>query len=86
MNDIWQDVKKIWKNSSKTKKIDFQVTELIAEFESKVSQFEKDLIYKDINTISSSISQFERKSIERDLEMITSSVSKLIKYFKRFLK
>lgn len=80
--DIWQDIKDIWNKQAQSEKINIQVSELIAEFKGKTSQFEKDLIYKDIAFIKSSTSQFEKKSIQRDINLFTSFFKKLINNFK----
>ena len=52
--ELWQELKEIWKKSSETKKIHIQISELADELKSKVSQFEKDSISKDIATITAS--------------------------------
>lgn len=85
----WNDIKDIWSNSAKGAKINFQVSELIHELKSKISQFEKDSIKSDIIKIKSSwlndkkrVSQFEKDSIKKDLNIITSFIKKLIAKFK----
>jgi hypothetical protein len=80
--DIWQDMKDIWNKQPQSEKINIQVSELIAEFKSKISQFEKDLIYKDIAFIESSTSQFEKKLIQRDINLFTSLLKKMINKFR----
>ena len=86
---IWNDIKDIWSNSSKGAKINFQVTELIDELKGKISQFEKDSIKTDINKIKSTwahdkkkVSQFEKDSIKKDLNIITTLIKKLMAKFK----
>ena len=85
----WKDVKEIWGNSSRGAKINFQVSELIVELKSKVSQFEKDSIKSDIIEIKSSwthekkkVSQFEKDSVNKDLNVITNLIKKLITRFR----
>ena len=82
LKDIWTELKDVWKNSSQAEMINFQVSSLIVELKSKVSQFEKDSIAKDIRTIKNSISQFEKDSVTKDLGKITTSIRKIIQYFK----
>ena len=48
IKDLWNELKDVWKNSSQSEKINFQMSNLIVELKSKVSQFEKDSIKKDI--------------------------------------
>ena len=85
----WNEIKEIWSNSEKGAKINFQVTKLINELKSKMSQFEKDSIKSDINNIKSTwahdkkkVSQFEKDSIKKDLNMITTLIKKLMANFK----
>ena len=82
---MWEDVKEIWGNSSKGERINFQVSKLINELESKMSQFEKDSIKSDVTKIKSSwnqykekVSQFEKDSISRDLLKITQLLNKVL--------
>ena len=60
-------------------KINIQVSQLLNEFKSKASQFEKDSIKKDVAFITSSITKFEKDSIKRDLTFISTSVTKFEK-------
>ena len=80
--DIWQDIKDIWNKQPQSEKINIQVSELIAEFKGKISQFEKDLIYTDIAFIKSSTSQFEKKLIQRDVNLFTSFLKKMSSKFR----
>ncbi len=82
INDLWNELKNVWKNSSQTEKINFQISNLIVELKSKVSQFEKDSIKKDIKRISNLTSQFEKDSITKDLRRIKSAVRKIVQFFK----
>ncbi len=77
------ELKDVWRNSSQSEKIELQMSGLLAELKSKVSQFEKDSIKKDIKMIKSSTSQFEKDSIKRDVTNITTSIRKIIQYFKK---
>ena len=83
LNDMWDELRGVWRSSSRTEEIELQMSGLVAELRSKVSQFEKDSIRSDIKTIKASISQFERDSITRDITKITASIKKIIRYFKR---
>ena len=80
LKETWRELKDIWKNSSQTKKIHIEISELVDELKSKISQFEKDSINRDIATITASISQFEKDSISRDIAKISSLVRKLIRW------
>ena len=83
LNDLWGELKDVWRSSSQTEKIELQMSGLLAELKSKVSQFEKDSIRSDIKTIKASINQFERDSIKNDITKITASIKKIIHYFKK---
>jgi hypothetical protein len=80
--DIWRDIKNIWNNQPQSEKINIQVSKLIVDFKSKISQFEKDSINKDIAMLKRSVSQFEKKSILRDINIITSFIKKVIDKFR----
>ncbi|HKJ81130.1 MAG TPA: hypothetical protein VJ954_03855 [Ignavibacteriaceae bacterium] len=82
-NDMWDELKDAWRSSSRSEKIEFQISGLVAELKSKVSQFEKDSIKSDIKFIKSSMSQFERDSIKNDLTKIKASINNIIGYFKK---
>lgn len=82
IKDLWQELKNVWENSSQAEKINFQMSSLIVELKSKVSQFEKDSIKRDIKTIKKLTSQFEKDSITKDIRKITSSIRKIIEHFK----
>tara|TARA_B110001454_G_C12349048_1_gene279370 strand:+ start:171 stop:488 length:318 start_codon:yes stop_codon:yes gene_type:complete len=89
--DTWKEVTEIWENSSKGKKINFQISELISElkevWDKQVSPFEKSSITSDITKIKSSwnkdfapkISQFEKDSISKGLLKITKWIKKFLK-------
>ena len=77
-NEVWQDLKGIWNNQPESEKISIQVSNLIIELKSKVSQFEKDSIKGDIKSIKSSISQFEKDSIKKDFKIIAKFIKKVI--------
>ena len=59
--NIWQDIKDTWNDQPQSEKINIQISQLVNEFKSKVSQFERDSIKKDINMISG----FIKKVINR---------------------
>jgi len=80
--EVWEELKDIWKNSSRTAKIHIQMSGLVDELKGKISQFEKDSINKDIATITGSISQFEKDSITRDITKITALIRKIIRRFR----
>ncbi len=82
INDLWKELKYIWKNSSQTEKINLQMSDLIVELKSKISTFEKDSIKRDIKTIKKYTTQFEKDSITMDIKTITSAIRKVIQYFK----
>ncbi|MDN5202709.1 hypothetical protein QQ008_15070 [Fulvivirgaceae bacterium BMA10] len=79
LNEEWQELKEIWRNSSRTKKINLEMSGLINELKGKMSQFEKDAITRDIKQITSSISQFEKDSIAGDLKKIMASIHKILR-------
>ena len=86
LNEEWQEIKEMWKNSSQTKRINFEMSKLLNELKSKMSQFEKDAIRNDMAQISesisqftASISQFEKDSISKDLRMITAAIKRFLK-------
>ena len=83
LKDICGGLKDVWRSYSQTEKIELQMSGLIAELKSKVSQFEKDSIRIDIETIKASISQFEKDSIKSDIAKITASIKKIIRYLKK---
>ena len=71
----WEDIKNIWNNSSESKEINIQMSELLIELKEKTSQFEKDAIRKDVELIKGTMSQFEKK-------LITSA----FKFFRRIIQ
>ncbi|CAM1363263.1 conserved hypothetical protein [Tenacibaculum sediminilitoris] len=77
--NIWHDIKDAWNDQPQSEKINIQVSQLLDEFKSKASQFEKDSINKDLAFITSSTTKFEKDSIKRDLAFITTSVTKFEK-------
>ena len=89
--NIWQDIKNTWNDPPQSEKINIQVSQLINEFKSKVSQFEKDSINSDIaalklnwaKTKRNNVSQFEKYSIKKDLNIISEFIKKVINRFKR---
>lgn len=76
--EVWDDLKNIWNESSHAKKIKIDMSQFIIELKDKTSQFEKDAIKKDIKMITDSISQFEKDSIKSDIAFITNTVKKFI--------
>ena len=89
--NIWQDIKNTWNDPPQSEKINIQVSQLINEFKSKVSQFEKDSINSDIaalklnwaKTKRNNVSQFEKDSIKKDVNIISKFIKKAINLFKR---
>ena len=81
--EVWQELKELWKNSSQGEKIYFQISALVVELKSKVSQYEKDAITKDISKIIELTSDFEKDSITRDFEKITASLRKFLKRLRK---
>lgn len=91
----WQELKEIWKKSSQTEKINFQISGLIDELKDwykspMISQFEKDSIKSDVITIKASwnqfkgkISQFEKDSINKDVTKITALVKKFLNLLRK---
>ena len=85
----WHDLKETWINSSQTRYIHIQMTELLDEIKSKSSQFEKDSVKSDLAILKASwsefevmISQFEKDSIKKDLSIITRLLKKFLNLFK----
>ena len=52
-----QKIKKAWRNSPESKEVESQVLERFNELKSKTSQFEKDLIKKDLTKINSEVNR-----------------------------
>lgn len=82
----WQELKDIWTNSSRTKQINFEISALLTELKTKVSQFEKNSIKSDINILKANwdqtkdkVSQFEKDTVKRDLQRFTKLLGKLFK-------
>ncbi len=50
-----QELKNIWKNSSKTERIKFETSRLIIDLNRKMNRFEKTIQYRDIREIASSV-------------------------------
>lgn len=89
-HDTWDEMKEIWGNSSKGSTINFQVSELVNELKSKMSEFEKTSIQSDVSQLKLSwkdykgkVSQFEKDSISKDLSIISSFFKRFIGLFKR---
>ena len=84
--NIWQDIKDTRYEQPQSEKINIQVSKLINEYKSKVSQFEKDSINSDIATLKlnwaktkrNNVSQFEKDSIKKDLNIISEFIKKVI--------
>ncbi|REE79724.1 hypothetical protein BX611_2619 [Lutibacter oceani] len=89
--DIWKDIKDTWNKQPQSEKINIQVSQLLNEFNGKISQFEKDSINSDIATLKvnwaktkkDKVSQFEKDSIKKDINIISESIKKIIDRFKR---
>lgn len=84
----WNELKDLWENSSQTREIRIQVTDFLNEVKNKTSQFEKDAIDKDLESLKSSlkdfeglVSQFEKEAINDDMEKITRAFRKFINFF-----
>ena len=54
----WQELKEIWINSAQTRQINIQMTGLLDELKSKLSQFEKDAINRDLIYIARLLKRF----------------------------
>ncbi|NER13494.1 hypothetical protein GWK08_08605 [Leptobacterium flavescens] len=76
--EVWDDIKNMWNESSQSKAIKIDMSQLVVELKNKTSQFEKDAIKWDIEMIKGSISQFEKDSIKSDIALITSVVKKFV--------
>jgi|TARA_B110000259_G_scaffold105927_1_gene121520 hypothetical protein len=89
--NIWQDIKDTWNDQPQSEKINIQISQLVNEFKSKVSQFEKDSINSDVAALKANwtttkrdnVSQFERDSIKKDINMISGFIKKVINSFKK---
>lgn len=89
--NIWQDIKNTWNEQPPSEKINIQVSQLLNEFKSQVSQFEKDSINSDIASLKlnwartkrNNVSQFEKDSIKKDIDIISEFIKKIINRFKR---
>lgn len=88
--EAWDDVKEIWGNSAKGEKINFQVSKLVEELKSNMSEFEKSSIKSDMTKVKSSwksykgkVSQFEKDSISKDWLMITKFLKKVLRRLKK---
>ena len=86
----WNEIKEIWGNSAKGKKINFQVSNLIEELKGKMTDFEKRSIKSDVTKIKSSwenykshVSQFEKDSVAKDLAMISKFLKRVFRRFKK---
>ena len=89
--NIWQDIKDTWNDQPQSEKINIQISQLVNEFKSKVSQFEKDSINSYVAALKANwtktkrdnVSQFERDSIKKDINMISGFIKKVINRFKK---
>ncbi|MFD2567621.1 hypothetical protein [Pseudotenacibaculum haliotis] len=81
--EVWSEIKSMWNESSHSKEIKIDMSKLVTELEQYTSQFERDLIQKDINFIKRNVSQFEKDSIKSDIAIITKAVKKFIAILKR---
>ncbi|GAA4280060.1 hypothetical protein GCM10022260_04810 [Gaetbulibacter aestuarii] len=89
--NIWQDIKNTWNEQPQSEKINIQVSQLINEFKSKISQFEKDSVNSDLATLKlnwdktkrNNVSPFEKNSIKKDIHIISKFIRKVINRFKR---
>lgn len=79
---LWDDIKNMWNESSDTKNIKIDMTQLVIELKNKTSQFEKDSIKRDLKFIKGSISQFEKDSVKSDIALFTSGIKKFIAIIK----
>lgn len=86
----WNELKDIWTDSAQTGDILIKFNSLVDEIKGKASQFEKNAIKKDLETLKANwkqyeagISQFEKDSINKDLASITSLLKKFINLFKK---
>ncbi len=61
LKKVWQELKEIWNNSSRTEKINFQIAQLMIDLKDKVSQFEKDSISRDITKVKTSLKKIINK-------------------------
>ena len=90
-NNIWQDLQDTWNDQPQSEKINIQISQLINEFKSKVSQFENDSINSDVVALkanwtkakSNNVSQFEKDSIKKDINLISRLIKKVIHQLKR---
>ncbi len=81
--DIWKDIYDTWNKQPQSERINIQVSKLVDEFKSKISQFEKDSINKDLAFINSSVSNFEKESIKKDINLFTTLLKKIISKLKK---
>lgn len=89
--NIWQDIKDTWNDQPQSEKINIQVSDLINEFKSKVSEFEKKSIKSDIavlklnwdKTKRNSVSKFEKDSIKKDVKIISAFIKNIMDRFKK---
>ena len=89
--NIWQDIKDTWNDQPQSAKINIQILQLVNEFKSKVSHFEKNAINSDVAALKANwtktkrdkVSQFEKDSIKKDINLISRLIKKVINRFKR---
>lgn len=86
----WNELKVIWTNSPKTRNIHIQMSDLFQEIKSKSSQFEKDSIKNDLDTLKVSwksfkgnVSEFEKASVKKDLAMFIRLFNKVLTIFNK---
>lgn len=83
---IWDDCVALWRRSSQAERVELEFTKLVPAFESfksRISDFEKNAIQRDIKNIKRLTSDFEKNSINRDLDLVRRSVRKFLSYFKK---
>ena len=76
--NIWQELKNTWNEQPQSEKINIQVSQLINEFKSKVSQFEKDSINSDIATLKLNWAKTKRNNVS---QIFFCSLFHIILYF-----
>ena len=89
--NIWQELKNTWNNQPQSEKINIQVSDLINEFKSNVSGFEKKSIKSDIadlklnwaKTKRNNVSKFEKDSIKKDVKIISAIIKNIMDRFKK---
>ena len=85
-SETWQEIKEIWRNSSRGEKINFQFSTLIEELKAKTSQWEKDSIKSDVAKVKSSWEEYKGNVSQWEKDSITKDISKISQLVKRFFK